>query len=450
MSTDGVNFDYSIAGTVVVSLPPSSTVSGCFHATDEIRKRLQRSTRPLKLCVFRSLPGLPFVSTVGSSGSTDASQQKAGSAQQQHGGPDTVENIARWDRLLQHFRRFKFVTVAVLDSVVDDMAFSFALACDFVVGTSAAALAPFAGSDASETHRVATGTSNPDGTLLMPFWSLASLAMHVGVANAQRFLTSKDGMPHGELLRAGLLLKVVSDASLDTIAQELAHPLVASNQLLNRRGRTHMQTRNGLVASFSIKGAEHIGHCLAVLNVNVDAALESDPQVVYATPLHGTDSVTLEVVSPPPDNTLVATHLIVTFPPDVALEGLGTAMLFTLLNKVKTTAAENNCGRVVFRFELPETTAESAAAADPQKLVFSAEVETLMEKESSGKKVEGTSTATAAAGASASSTYKDMRDLQIIRFVVCLFVSSLVSCDYPLSSNSCAQASSSSSFSRWL
>ena len=75
------------------------------------------------------------------------------------------------------------------------------------------------------------------------------------------------------------------------------------------------------------------------------------------------------------------------------------------------TESKGAFGRVVFCFALPEATAESRCSDAPQRLVLSAEVQALMEKESSGNRESAT------AGASASSTYKDMRDLQIIRSV---------------------------------
>ena len=349
------NFDFSIPSTVVVSIPAADTVLGCFHTVDEVRKHLQRSKRDLKLCIFRSLPGLPFISSMSSSTAPCDTTYAASRSR--------VESITRWDRLLQHFRRFAFVTVAVLDGAADDIALSFALACDFAVGTSGAAyVAP--------SPATVGGSVNKSQ---LPFWSLCTLAMHVGVANAQRILTA-DGLSHDALVRFGLLSQTVPDSTIETLSG-VAAELIA--RFPNRRGRTHMQTRNGLISSYAIKGAEHIGHCLAVLNVNVDAALESDPEIVYAPTLAGTDSVTID-----PEGT----QLVVTFPPETPLEGLGTAMLFTLLGQINTAATEmaDFCGRVVFRFVLPATTSEESHSQSPGKLHFAAEVNRLMERESSG------------------------------------------------------------------
>jgi hypothetical protein len=371
---------------------------GCFYTVDEIRKRLGRSTRPLKLCIFRSPAGLPFVSSVSSSSKDSAPQSAAESA---------VEDVTRWDRLLQTFRRFKFVTVAVLDGTVDDLGLSFALACDFVAGTPSAAYAPAASAAAVAADPARAATTGAQ----LPFWSLAgALAMHVGVANAQRYTASAGGAPaavgaaadgssggmtHAELVQSGLLLQEVADTGLATLRDVLAVPLLA--RLPNRRGRTHMQTRNGLVASYAIKASEHIGHCLAVLNVNVDAALESDPQVVYAANCpHDADSAAALSVDEEADigggggddsekgeekkQKQKKTQLLVSFAEGVALEGLGTGTLFTLLGKVKAAATAGGCQRVVFRFPLPAATAESECAASPQRLVFSAEVQTLMNR----------------------------------------------------------------------
>jgi len=384
MSSDSrLQFDYSVPSTVIVTVPAEDNVVSCFHTVDHIRKHLQRSKRDLKLCIFRSLPGLPFISTHEAT-STNASPSKY-----------PVEDIARWDRLLQHFRRFAFVTVAVLDGAADDIALSFALACDFVVGTPTAS---YASLGAERLTNASQGVAAPAAAKL-PFWSLASLGMHVGIMNAQRFIVN-GGMSHEQLAASGILLQVVADSSIESLANVA---IALQKELPNRRGRTHMQTRNGLVSSYAIKGAEHIGHCLAVLNVNIDAALESDPEIVFAPPLPGTEGLVIAV-----EEVGSAKQLVVSVPPTVALESLGTAMLFGLLSRVKAAAAEGACTRVLFRFELPEATAGSKRRDSPNKLVFSAEVHTLMEKESSGK------SDTAVAGASASSTYKDMRDLQII------------------------------------
>ena len=134
----GIDYDYSIPSAVVVSLPPSDSVFDCFHTVNEARKTLQRSTLPLQLCVFRGVPGLPLVSSISTSGSSSSAaspsskEPETGDSQRGNGSTvpapsreSAVEDIARWDRLLQHVRRFQFVTVAVIDGDVDDVALSF-------------------------------------------------------------------------------------------------------------------------------------------------------------------------------------------------------------------------------------------------------------------------------------------------------------------------------------
>jgi len=157
--------------------------------------------------------------------------------------------------------------------------------------------------------------------------------------------------------------------------------------LPNRQGRTHMQTRNGLISSYAIKGAEHIGHCLAVLNVNIDAALESDPQVLYAPLLRTTEGISVQVQQPVADKEgRCNKQVVVAFPAHIALENLGSASLFTLLGQIKHVATENQCSQVTFRFQLPKETAEAKCEDNPNQLLFSAEVEKLMERESSGNR----------------------------------------------------------------
>ena len=130
-----------------------------------------------------------------------------------------------------------------------DLSLSLALACDVRLGTADASL-----------KRGGAGEHVP-----LPAWSLASLALHVGVRRAQQLLWRRRDIGAHELLSCGMLHAPLGNTAAELLDAAASLPVPQSSPL--------DLLRRIVVQGFSISGGDQIGHSLAVSSLVIAGAV---------------------------------------------------------------------------------------------------------------------------------------------------------------------------------
>ena len=124
----------------------------------------------------------------------------------------TASALNRWELALAKLQKRKLLLIAVVDGPLCDLSLSLALACDVRLGTADASL-----------KRGGAGEHVP-----LPAWSLASLALHVGVRRAQQLLWRRRDIGAHELLSCGMLHAPLGNTAAELLDAAASLPVPQS------------------------------------------------------------------------------------------------------------------------------------------------------------------------------------------------------------------------------